>query len=511
MDSENTLKPGTILESEDGKYKIVKVLGQGGFGITYLVTGEVKVGNVTTEVKFAIKEHFPDCAEREGNQVKPKAGKDDDFQSNKNDFIAEARKLHALGTENENIVKVNEVFESNGTAYYVMQYINGESLYSYVKKNGKIKYNEAIDLLSPIMDAVEFLHKSRINHMDIKPENIMLHNGIDGIVPILIDFGLSVHFKKNGNKTTKKSIQGVTEGYSPLEQYASIKEFIPGLDIYSLMATLLFCLTGKDPQSAAEIKLSDVRATLERSVPPTSIEGICNGLKKSYEDRTSSISILKSELGLSNTEGGRKTRVIGIEKEKNNSKTIILIVICIAIVIGIVLFFYLKADNKTNGSQQAIASADTSAIIPDESTENQSTPLPGPTELTESNSQDQRESVSVEDPTPTQPSPTQSSQASETSVSTVSPAPAKPAAKPETSTRTSGTLSLGYGIWEGGIKNNKADGKGKITFNAPHRVDRSTSYEANPGDYFIATYDNGNLISGKLYDSEGNLLKTIIP
>lgn len=76
---------------------------------------------------------------------------------------------------------------------------------------------------------------------------------------------------------------------------------------------------------------------------------------------------------------------------------------------------------------------------------------------------------------------------------------------------TRNTLSLGYGIWEGDVKNGKPDGIGKITFTAAHSVDRSTNYMANPGDYFMATYDNGSLISGKLYDKDGNLLKTIIP
>lgn len=76
---------------------------------------------------------------------------------------------------------------------------------------------------------------------------------------------------------------------------------------------------------------------------------------------------------------------------------------------------------------------------------------------------------------------------------------------------TTGTLALGYGTWEGGIMNGQPHGKGKITFTATHAVDRRSTLQANPGDYFEANYDCGSLISGKLYDSGGNLLKTIIP
>ena len=292
LTNDSTLCPGSILDSGNTRYRIVSVLGQGGFGITYLVMGELKVGNVTTEAKFAIKEHYPELyCSRKGDTVVPKADNLKEYTRSKSDFMAEAKKLHSLGTQNENIVKVNEVFESNGTVYYVMQYINGRSLSSYVESKGRLEYGEAISLLEPIFDAVDFLHKSRINHLDIKPDNIMLHEGIDGVTPVLIDFGMSVHFRKNGEKTSPKGLQGVSEGYSPLEQYAGIKEFNPATDIYSLAATLLYTLTGEKPRSAAEIRLSDVRTALSGKAPANAVESICKAMNKSYEDRTSSVEI----------------------------------------------------------------------------------------------------------------------------------------------------------------------------------------------------------------------------
>ncbi len=479
----NHLQEGAILNSGTVKYKIIGVLGQGGFGITYLVMGELKVDNVTTEAKFAIKEHFPSAfCTRENGHVTPKPDKQQEYKHSKLDFVAEAKKLHSLGAQNSNIVKVNEVFETNGTAYYVMQYINGESLSSYVKSKGKLNYQETLTLLTPIFDAVDFLHKSRINHLDIKPDNIMLHDGINGIVPVLIDFGLSVHFKKNGDKTSPKGVQGVSEGYSPLEQYAGIKEFIPATDIYALMATLLYCLTGDKPKSAAELKLPEIRFSIAKIVPQDSIDGICKALNKSYENRTSSISLLKTDLGLSSSSG---TITDVLDPNKGRNKRIRLFVFLIAAVLVVILLCIswfkrplVHPDNPSVSdsiSDTTIDETIDSAVVD---------PVPDP------NSR-----INSETTVPPEPSPT--------------PQPVK--LEPVRPVVSSGTLSLGYGTWTGGIKNGKPDGNGKIVFNSTHKVDRSTSYKANPGDYFIATYESGHLISGRLYDSSGKLLKTIIP
>ncbi len=514
MNPINALPLGTILPSGQVEYKIEKVLGQGGFGITYLVTGEILVGNVPTEAKFAIKEYFPSAfAVRDGKTVKPQPDKTAEYERGKTDFISEAKKLHALGAENANIVKVNEVFEANGTAYYVMQYINGQSLTSYVKARKKLSYSEALAILAPIIDAVGFLHASRINHLDIKPDNIMLHDSMKGMVPVLIDFGLSVHFKKNGEKTSPKGVQGVSEGYSPMEQYAGIREFIPAADIYSLMATLLFALTGETPKSASEIKMTEIRNMLAKIAPEDAIEGICKAMNKSYEDRTDSIQLLKSDLGL--THGGTITNVIDVadEKRRKNRMTIFGIIAAVVVIALIIIFALPGKDKKANPTP--IPTPDSTLVSDSLSSTSE--------ESSETVTEEVKVTEEVRNPEPQATEPTKnqdtktSSAATPTSAENRKPEPTpKPESRPEPKAEkpaaaTSGSLSLGYGTWTGGIKNGKPDGKGKIVFHSSHRVDRSTSVEANAGDYFVATYDNGSLISGKLYDSSGNLLKTIIP
>ena len=503
INSESSLKIGTILNNGEWRYRIVDVLGQGGFGITYLAIGEVKVGNVTTDAKFAIKEHFPNTfCNRQGQSVVAKEDKVSDYARSISDFISEAKKIHALGTKNENIVKVNEVFEENQTAYYVMQYINGVSLTDYVKSKKKLSYNEALTLLLPIINAVDYLHKSRINHLDIKPDNIMLHDSIDGKVPVLIDFGLSVHFKKNGDKTSPKGVMGVSEGYSPLEQYAGIKEFNPATDIYSLAATMLYALTAVTPKGASDLKLSEVRTNLAKLAPQQAIDALCKALNKSYEDRTSSVNAFKADLGVVGT-GGPDTDPINPDDDKR--KKYLIIGLSIIAIIAVLVCCVLLNTHKKEPQPTPIPIEVNDSISPDE-----------PTAVVSPAKEEKQEESEREQPAQNNQNQQsgnnnqiQHSTSSQTQHQTIyqpqaQEEPLKPVA-------TTGTLSLGYATWKGGIKNGKPDGKGRMTFTSTHTVDRRSSVEANSGDYFEATYENGSLISGKLYDSNGNLLKTIIP
>lgn len=509
INKEQALQPGTILYNGERRYRITDVLGQGGFGITYLAFGEVKVGNVTTEAKFAIKEHFPSmyCV-RHANMVEPGKNGEDVFEKGKSDFVSEARKIHSLGTDNNNIVRVNEVFEENNTAYYVMQHINGVSLTDYVRAKKRLGYEETISLLMPIIDAVGFLHRSRINHLDIKPDNIMIHEGIDGRVPVLIDFGLSVHFNRNGERTSPKEVMGVTDGYSPLEQYAGIKGFSPATDVYALAATVLFALTGVKPDSAPDLKLGEARDELSKVAPPQAVDAICNALAKLSEYRTPSVAAFKREL---NGDGGNvaaTTVLIEPEKDFNQpgkNKKILLTVLVATVVVAIASGLYFGMSPSDNDEP------DTAVVQPGDSIALQLEPSikEAETETKEIRANEDDEAVVKQDPSgkkddKTLPDSREVKQQKDDKPKEAGEAPVKPAT-------TSGTLSLGYATWSGGIKNGKPDGKGRMTFTSTHAVDRRSNVQANSGDYFVATYDNGNLVSGKLYDSSGNLIKTIIP
>lgn len=254
MAQDYALRPGTVLHSPERDYTIIKKLGQGGFGITYLVEGEVTVGNITSWMRFAIKEHFiGSLCSREGSTAAVAFSEPvtEEIDRSLRSFIKEATRLQANGLRHPNIVNINEVFQANNTAYYVMEYLGGESLDEYIGRVGPLSQQETEYFLRPIVDAVALLHASRLTHYDIKPQNIILARGRDGVPrPVLIDFGLSKHYDAAGHATSTTRVGGYSPGYSPVEQYSSIAGFSPASDVYALAATAFHCLTGHAPAEA---------------------------------------------------------------------------------------------------------------------------------------------------------------------------------------------------------------------------------------------------------------------
>lgn len=238
------LKEGHQLHN--GKYRIIRVLGQGGFGITYLAM-DARLGRLV-----AIKEFFPKefCIRDNSDSVSISTQANEQiFEKLRKRFVKEARNLACLS--HPNIVKIFEDFEENGTAYYVMEYIEGENLNELVKNNGPVSESKAKKYICQIGDAVDCIHSHQMTHFDIKPANIMLRVGDD--TPILIDFGLSKDFG-NGEFTTM--LQAISPGYSPMELYniSSIQGLSPESDIYSLAATLYYLITGETPPYAADLR-----------------------------------------------------------------------------------------------------------------------------------------------------------------------------------------------------------------------------------------------------------------
>ena len=251
---------GTTLKGGQYPYRIEEVLGQGSYGHTYRVSAQVPIGNITKEVSFAVKENFTKkyCSRKaDGVTMKYPTEFADDVERDLQDFMSEGNKLREICKESKNIVKVNETWRENGTAYYAMEYIDGGNLCNYVKDNGCLSEKEAIDILLPVIDAVGVIHQHHLLHLDIKPENIMLEkrkNG--GFEPILIDFGITLHFDNSGTitQTSKDHSIGCSDGYAPIEQYGGVNHFAPEVDVYALGATLYYMLVGEDPKRASDIK-----------------------------------------------------------------------------------------------------------------------------------------------------------------------------------------------------------------------------------------------------------------
>lgn len=241
------LKQGTFLQG--GKYKIEKVLGQGGFGITYLATQDI------LERKVAIKEFFfKEFCEREEWTNTITLG----TQANKTTvekflkkFIKEAQTISAL--HHPNIVQIHDIFRENNTAYYVMEYIDGNSLGDIVKTQGALPETKSVEIIKKVAVALDYIHTKNINHLDVKPNNIMVRHN-DGEV-ILIDFGVAKQYDEKTKEGTTTTPVGISHGYSPSEQYKrnGVSSFSPESDIYSLGATLYKMVTGITPPEAIEV------------------------------------------------------------------------------------------------------------------------------------------------------------------------------------------------------------------------------------------------------------------
>ncbi len=298
--SNNALGIGTVLHGPQRDYRVVSVLGQGGFGITYLVETSIKVGNIEVPCRFAMKEHFiSSLCERDGDtqRIMFSAPVAAEVKQSLKAFVREAERIKEFGSSHANIVNVNELFEANGTAYYIMEYLEGDTLLEYIRHVGPITYEETISILRPVIEAVAFLHKHKLAHYDIKPANIILSRKSDGaIVPVLIDFGLSKHYSSDGEATSTLRQAGYSVGYSSLEQYAGLTSFTPEADVYSLAATIYFCLTGKAPKEPFSDPAESLESDLGDKVPCVSLNALKHAMAMKASLRTSDASQFLSEL-----------------------------------------------------------------------------------------------------------------------------------------------------------------------------------------------------------------------
>jgi serine/threonine protein kinase len=265
----SALRVGTALQG--GEYTVGKVLGQGGFGITYLG------GDTRAQRPVAIKEFFPQGAGRSGREVHPATMLlATDYTSGRDKFLEEARVLAQF--HHPGIVDVYVAFEENNTAYMVMEYLRGKSLEGVLEERGLLPEREAVGYIVRVGEALQVIHAANMLHRDIKPGNVMLTD--DGRV-VLIDFGTARTYTagKTGRMTTM-----VTPGYAPLEQYGQRVRFGPFTDVYALGATLYHLLTGHMPADATE-RVSGVVLKAPHELNPAVGEAVSRAVMWAMEIR----------------------------------------------------------------------------------------------------------------------------------------------------------------------------------------------------------------------------------
>ncbi len=370
-----------------GKYRIVAVLGQGGFGITY--KGEHTMLGTTV----AIKEFFMKGAcERDDNSTHVTTSQSNSELASRfrTKFLKEAKTLAAL--KHPNIIRVFDVFEDNGTAYYVMDYIEGNNLSDIVEGKGRLSEPLALKYICQVANALDYLHQKKLLHLDVKPANILLDKNTGNA--ILIDFGVSKQYDQDGQQTSTTP-PAISKGYSPVEQYAqgsNVKTFSPATDIYSLAATLYKLVTGNTPPE------SNLLLNEDEQLPPypsnvseatrNAIAECLQTRKKRPQSISEFLQLLDSE-PISNIDTPEEEDTIlksqykksqevlttPIKNNKDNLNTVLKIGAVIAFVVIICVLFNKCGGSSSNDSSDevdldsiAYEDVDTAAVAWDDST-----------------------------------------------------------------------------------------------------------------------------------------------
>jgi len=274
-----------------GRYTIEGVLGQGGFGITYLGIDELH------EKKVAIKEFFPQGIvtrniEYQDTVTVTFVGEKENYEKGKERFLKEARTM-AKFSKDEGIVKALDFFEINNTAYIVMEYLEGITLKQYLRENQRIAPEDLIELLVPLIESLDEIHSQGMIHRDISPDNIMVLP--DGRIK-LMDFGAARDYTEFGEKSLSIVLK---PGYAPPEQYQTHGIQGPWTDIYALCATMYKCITGENPPDAIDRVIDDHLKKISEFgivIPPQEEAAIIKGMSVSAKDRYQDIKDLCEDL-----------------------------------------------------------------------------------------------------------------------------------------------------------------------------------------------------------------------
>jgi tRNA A-37 threonylcarbamoyl transferase component Bud32 len=288
LDDRVVLPVNTVL---DGSYRIVRVVGSGGFGITY------EAEDIRLHAKVAIKEYYPhDFGDRDATMsVKPKSDRHKEtFDWGRASFLQEARTLARF--EHPSIVRVSRVYEANSTAYMVMRFEQGQSFEDWLKGLGRPPTQDELDaIVAPLLDALQMMHAANFLHRDIAPDNVIIRP--DG-TPVLLDFGAA----RRAVAERSHALTGIVKaGYSPQEQYATDSRLQgPWSDFYALGGTLYRAVTGRIPEEAT-LRVSDDRTppaaeAAKGRYRPGFLAAIDACLKVKYAERPQSVAQLRPML-----------------------------------------------------------------------------------------------------------------------------------------------------------------------------------------------------------------------
>lgn len=319
------------------RYVLGKVLGEGSFGITYIGW------DTLLEIPVAIKEYYPsDLVSRDvvrGNDTSVylfSGIEKEEYEKRLERFLKEARNLTRFN-QLPSIVSVRDFFYANNTAYIVMDYIEGESLKTYIKRQGAMDAKEVLNVFRPILESLEKMHVTGIIHRDISPDNLLFDENHN---LVLIDFGAAE--LQNAELTRTVTIT-FKRGFSPEEQYRSHGRQGPWTDIYALCASMYYAMTGVAPDEAIQRTIEDKVEPLwdkpDIGITKEQSKAIMKGMSVHGEDRFQSVAALYQQLYPENadtaTNGNRGDRT-GKEQKNIPAKRIVCICMILLLIAGII-------------------------------------------------------------------------------------------------------------------------------------------------------------------------------
>ena len=324
----------------NGRYKLLKVLGKGGFGITYLGlhTGLNK--------KVAIKEYFPkDSFRRQSDGTQVSYSNTGENRKNIERFLKEARTMAEL--KHKGVVSVSDVFEENATAYYVMDYIEGQSL----EDKGTLSESAALKYIDQVAQALKYIHDKGILHLDIKPANIMIDQEDNAV---LIDFGISKHYDGGGEATSTTTV-GYSAGYSPIEQMTpgGLKQFTPSTDIYALGATIYKIISGTKPPASTDLA-DDATLTKPDGMSQALFCTVSKCMEQKRKDRPQT---MDEVIALLNKEPNQSAPSLNLPNPSPSPKfdpkfrKVFFVIIGLAIVIGVSVFTFQRLSKPTEKTE----------------------------------------------------------------------------------------------------------------------------------------------------------------
>lgn len=334
----NALPQGYLLNND---YKILEILGQGGFGITYLAE-DTRLGH-----KVVIKEFLPQSmAVRDQSHytVSPYSQGDALYGHLLKRFIEEAKLL--AGLRHPNIVKVTRLLEANYTAYFIMEYEEGETLENYLGHTSKLKEKDILAIMMPVLEGTKYVHSKGVLHRDIAPDNIYLKtNGM----PMLIDFGAA----RNAIAQKSQTLSAIAkDGYSPPEQYTPNRDQNAATDIYALGAVMYRMITGNKPANAAQRQMAllkgeqdpigDLSANYKGKYSDNLLKAITKALDIHQERRFQTVSEFQKAISQRNSaeDGGGGTNTQTLSEDGGGKKVLTIgLILALLVVAGVAGYF----------------------------------------------------------------------------------------------------------------------------------------------------------------------------